>query len=102
MHASEHYLSTPCYINGLIGGISDAASMTVYAPWSYFQNRKIQGLSIEWKKPHYWFKGYPTLALNNAPVIAIQSTGYKYIMAAIKNKNKELAYSDTIFAASVA
>ncbi len=102
LHTSEHCSSTNCYINGFIGGISGAASMTVYAPWSYFQNRKIQQLPIEWKKPHYWFRGYPTLALNNAPVIAIQSAGYKYIMTVIKNNNKELACSDTIFAASVA
>lgn len=107
IHASESnkqmFIPSNLYTDTITGAVSGIASMTVYAPFSYFQNRKIQHLPIEWKKPHYWFRGYPTLACNSAPTIAVQTTSYKY-MTSIMNidSNIENSNTNTILAASVA
>jgi hypothetical protein len=108
IHTSEPnkqmlHLPSNIYTDILIGAISGAASMTMYAPFSYFQNRTIQQLPIAWQKPHYWFRGYPTLAFNSAPVIAIQTTSYHYLTHKMKlHPDIEPSNTDTIFAATVA
>jgi len=94
----------PDYIvNPIIGGVSAAASMFVYTPLgSYCQNRHIQGLPIELKKPHHWWRGYRTIAANNMYVIAIQNAIYRSLITKMNSANHTLASWNTIFAASIA
>jgi|GEM_PF-5764490 len=90
--------------NIVIGAMSGAASMAVYAPWSYFQNRHIQQKPIEWHKPHHWWRGYRILACNNAPVIAIQQATYLHIKHIIQTSKKTdtLSHSEKTLAVTCA
>src|SRR5580692_5931009 len=63
-----------------VGATSGAAAMTVYTPFHYFQNRQIQELPIMWYKPHYWFRGLPSLALGKAPTVGVQMMTYHAAM----------------------
>jgi Mitochondrial carrier protein len=90
-------------INPLIGGISAAASMFVYTPiGSYCQNRHIQGLPIEWKKPQHWWRGYRTIAANNMSVIALQNALYQSLANKMNSARRKYNNWNTIFAASIA
>ncbi len=89
--------------NPIIGGISAAASMFVYTPLgSYCQNRHIQGLPIEWKKPHHWWRGYRTIASNNISVIALQNAIYQSLTNKMNSYHHTFNHWNTIFAASIA
>lgn len=87
-----------------IGGTSGACAMYAYAPWNYFQNRRIQKLPIEWKNPIRWFKGAPCIAIGKAPVIAVQTASYEWISRIMKKNsdNKPLSNAQQIAAAMVA
>lgn len=86
-----------------IGAASGAASMAVYTPFHYFQNRQIQRLPIAWDNPTYWFRGLPSLALGKAPTFAIQMSSYNLITTAMrKNNGIDLNSKQQISAAMIA
>lgn len=77
------------------GIFSGAASAFVYAPFAYAQNQSAQGLKIDWKKIHHFWRGYHFLALNSVPTIGTQALAYALINNYIhddghnKNPNKK-------------
>lgn len=95
--ATNEALTTFC-----IGAVSGSAGMLVYAPFHYFQNRHIQKLPIIWEKPHYWFRGAPSLVIGKAPALGVQISTYEAISRLLKQDAKELTYAQKTQAATIA
>lgn len=82
------------------GALSSGGAMVVYAPFHYFQNRKIQTLTID-RNPLTWFRGAPALAIGKAPTMALQMSSYGIITRIIQN-NQDLSSSQDTVAATIA
>ena len=85
-----------------IGAASGGAAMLVYTPFgSYFQNRRIQGLPIEWK-PSYWLRGARPLVFGQALGIALQMSGNELFLKLLQRKNTDISRGKRTIAATSA
>jgi Mitochondrial carrier protein len=62
-----------------IGSAAGMGAMTVYGPWHYWQNRHIQDLEVV-RRPNFWFRGVPSLAIGKVPTYAVHFSVYSLLM----------------------